>query len=302
LKDGAEASWLESFDGGRLRVMRFGLEGPRGTALIVPGWAEPSEKYAEVALDLADRGFTPIAYDPRGQGMSARCDQNDERGRLTNFSQLVKDLGAVTETLADGPLVILGHSMGGLTTLSWLAGGGKADAAVLSAPATRIFANGLNRFGVRALTRGLCLLGFRDLPLSKEGGMALAFEGNTLTSDEKRHAYLRDLLLTEEGLTLPRTNPSMVSAMHAEQKRLTSKGALDDMTVPTRIVSLPQDEWVDAGHHHEIAGASALIDLVEVPGSKHEILMEADDYRDAFWDAFDEHVDRYIPRSGNART
>ncbi|GGY44758.1 alpha/beta fold hydrolase [Parvularcula lutaonensis] len=297
MPEGVTAHAVKSEDGAIIRVLHFGGTGERGTVLCVPGWAEPAEKYGEVALDLIDRGFDVWCMDPRGQGLSQRLREDDARGRFDSFDKHIADLSAVVDYLDADRLVILAHSMGGLVTLSWLAEGGKADAVVLSAPATRIFPAMWQRAGVRALAGALCSVGLKDMPLSKEGGEAMEFEGNTLTSDPERHAILRDLLIADEALTLPRTTPAMVAAMHRQQARLHQEGALDKLSVPVLIVSLPDDTWVDSSDHENIRKlARDWITITEVPGSKHEILMERDEYRDAFWDAFDAHIAAHLPQ------
>lgn len=297
LPEGVRAEVIEGFDGAPIRVLHFGGSGERGLALCIPGWAEPAEKYGEVALDLIDRGFTVVSYDPRGQGLSCRFDRDaDPRGRIDDYGKHVKDLQAVIDHLKPERLTILAHSMGGLTALSWMAGGGRADAAVLSAPATQIFPTSFQRVGVRALARTLKAIGLGDMALSKEGGQALEFEGNTLTHDRQRHNIFRSLLLTDNDLTVPRTTANMVAALHKQQQDIHSREALANITVPTMIVSLPSDEWVDSGDHDNIVRRSGRLDMSTVEGARHEVLMEEDQYRDQFWDVFDLHTDRYVPR------
>jgi lysophospholipase len=301
IPDGAEASFFESFDGAPIRMVRFGGSGQRGTCLIVPGWTEPAEKYAEVALDLMDRDFEAVCIDPRGQGLSHRLSETDDRGRIDVFSKYVRDLEAAASRCGEGPLVLLGHSMGGLTALSYLCGGGRADCAVLSAPATRIFPKFWQRMGARAAVSFLCRLGLQDRPLSKAGGEAMEFDGNTLTSDRTRHAMLKGLLETSDDLALPPQTPAMVRALLRQQQWLEGDG-LDALGVPMTIVSAGEDSWVDSGHHQILAERSSLISLTVIEGAKHEILMERDELRDQFWDAFDRQIDAVLPLSSDART
>lgn len=292
----ARAEIIESFDGAQIRLIHYGAPGPRGTCVVVPGWTEPSEKYGEVALDLIDRGFSVVCYDPRGQGLSQRLTEEDGRGRIDDFSKHIKDLGAVVDHLNPERLVLLGHSMGGLTVLSYLAEGGRGDCAVLSAPATQIFPNVLQRMAVRGAARLFQRFGMGDRPLSPEGGQSMTFEGNTLTSDPDRHAILRDLLLAKEGLDLPRTSAVWIGAVHAQQNRLKQDGYLANISVPTVIASLPDDKIVDGGNHADIVRrSSAHVTAESIPGAMHEVLMEADEYRDHFWDIFDRHTAHYLP-------
>lgn len=296
IPDNATAEFVESFDGASIRLVHFGGSGTRGDILIIPGWAEPSEKYGEVALDLIDRGFRVHCMDPRGQGLSQRLTEADGRGRIDDCNKYVRDLTAVVERISPERLVLLGHSMGGLTVLSYLAQGGRADCAVLSAPATQIFPALWQRLGVRLVMHAMKALGMGDRPLSKEGGQAMSFEGNTLTTDPERHAFLRDLLLADDGLRLPRSNPEMVLAMDRQQRALVEDRKLRQLTVPVQIVSLLSDTWVNSKHHQRVAKESpGKIQVTDVPDAKHEVLMERDELRDQFWDAFDHHMDDYLP-------
>lgn len=295
LPDGTSAEWLGSHDGVRLRLMRFGGPGTRGTALIVPGWTEPCEKYAETALDLMDRGFSVVAFDPRGQGLSDRHTTGEERARVDDFAKHINDLDAVIKKVAAERLTIVAHSMGGLMALSWMARGGRADCAVLSAPATRIFKNPVVRIGSRWLAWALCKTGNQDMPMGKENGGAARFEGNDLTSDPERHRMLHDLAYANQGLDLPRPYPAFIGAMKAQQLALHGADALNALTVPTLIVGAGSDQIVDSTHYASLAARSPRIDHVQVDGSEHEILMERDELRDQFWDAFDAHTERYLP-------
>ncbi|MEO1657295.1 MAG: alpha/beta hydrolase [Pseudomonadota bacterium] len=296
MPEGTYAEWIESRDGAKIRVLRFGGSGERGTALVIPGWAEPAEKYGEVALDLIDRGFDVTCIDPRGQGLSQRLTDDDPRGRIDDMSKHVDDVDAVVEHLGAERLTIVTHSMGGLVGLSWLARGGKAEAAMLSAPATRIYSSPVMRGVIRGACGALIALGMGDQP-ARGANNAMTFEGNTLTSDIGRHAILRDLLIADEGLALPRPTFHFVEAMHKAQAALQKPGVIDGIDVPVLIVSARADTWVDATHHDALAAHHPQkFELVKVEGALHELFMEQDQYRDQFWDAFDRFADRYVPK------
>jgi lysophospholipase len=59
---GAEAHWLTTTDGVRLRAVTWPA-GDRGTAVILPGRTEFAEKYGRVAGRLVDRGFSVAVID-----------------------------------------------------------------------------------------------------------------------------------------------------------------------------------------------------------------------------------------------
>ena len=88
---------------------------PCGLVQLVHGWGEHGGRYAHVAAALVARGWAVVADDHLGHGRSG-----GERVLITDFDGVVADLRAVTDAARadapDGPLVLAGHSMGGLLT------------------------------------------------------------------------------------------------------------------------------------------------------------------------------------------
>ena len=88
--------------------------------LLVHGYAEHSGRYEEMAGWLAQRGCAVHAYDQRGHGRSqgVRC-------HVDRFEEFLDDLGVVLEAVRSDrpelPIHLIGHSMGGLVTLAFLA-------------------------------------------------------------------------------------------------------------------------------------------------------------------------------------
>jgi alpha-beta hydrolase superfamily lysophospholipase len=117
----------------------------RGTIVVVHGLGEHIGRYAHVAARLNANGWSVVGYDQRGHGASP-----GERGRLGADDDLLADLAAVLDTVrleTRGPLVLLGHSLGGLVVARFVAGGLEApkpawqrevDALVMSSPALDI--------------------------------------------------------------------------------------------------------------------------------------------------------------------
>lgn len=113
-------------DGHHLAVLDWPLPArlvPRAQVLIVHGLGEHAWRYDALASQLNDAGFSVRAYDQRGHGDSA-----GKRGCLPHSDTLLSDLGEVIDdtrtTLCarfNTPLVLLGHSMGGLVAALWLA-------------------------------------------------------------------------------------------------------------------------------------------------------------------------------------
>jgi alpha-beta hydrolase superfamily lysophospholipase len=88
---------------------------PQRIVVIVHGYAEHGGRYAHVAEDLATSGAVVCAPDHIGHGKS-----EGERALIVDFEKVVDDLhtlvGIVSREHPNLPIVMAGHSMGGLLT------------------------------------------------------------------------------------------------------------------------------------------------------------------------------------------
>lgn len=125
----------------------------RATVLIVHGLGEHSGRYEHVAQRLRSWGFAVAGYDHRGHGRS-----QGPRGGLRHAHDMLSDLAAVVDHLrAHGaaPLILLGHSMGGLVVGRFVADALRpVDGLVMSSPALDIGLSTLNR-GLLAASHAL---------------------------------------------------------------------------------------------------------------------------------------------------
>jgi len=125
-------------DGVELRTYQWPAVGaPRAHLLLVHGIAEHAGRYGHVGTQLANAGIATHAYDQRGFGRSG-----GHRAYVDRWSQFhddVEDRLAEVRSAAGGlPVVLYGHSMGGLIALGYaLADPPRPlpDLLVLSAPA-----------------------------------------------------------------------------------------------------------------------------------------------------------------------
>lgn len=113
-------------DGLTLQRRRWPVERARGTVLLVHGVAEHSGRYEHVADYLNKLGWAVESYDQRGHGLS-----QGERGRLVQDDDLVHDLDVFVRTVQQAqpaaPLLLMGHSLGGLVVSAYVAGFGQAQ-------------------------------------------------------------------------------------------------------------------------------------------------------------------------------
>jgi acylglycerol lipase len=108
--------------------------GPWAHVLLVHGLGEHSGRYEQVGERLANAGLAVHAYDHRGYGGSG-----GRRGHVDRWVELHHDLAAqqaaVRAESGGRPVVVYGHSMGGLIVAGYcLSGYAPADLLVLSAP------------------------------------------------------------------------------------------------------------------------------------------------------------------------
>jgi alpha-beta hydrolase superfamily lysophospholipase len=123
----------------------------RGQIVLVHGLGEHMGRYAHVIKRLNDWGFAVRSYDHYGHGKSS-----GERGCLASPHRLLDDLGMViddtrkkmaTQSTANVPLILLGHSMGGLVAARFVSLNMRpVDALVLSSPALGAKLSGFQKF------------------------------------------------------------------------------------------------------------------------------------------------------------
>ena len=294
--DGAETFDFEADDRTRIRAAIFARPAARAGVVLLSGRSEFIEKYFEVVGDLHARGFSVATFDWRGQGLSARPLADSQKGHVGDFAAYRADLRRFVDEIArprlPGPLVLLTHSMGGAPALQLLADGYDAfEAAVLCAPMTRLFADPVKRAYARVVANVLSALGAsrRSIPGAKEH--SLEFRGNVLTSDPQRHARFRDLQSAAPNAVIREPTFGWLKAATDAMADLRRPGRFARMKTPTRIISAEHDYLVDSSDHLRLAAASDMIDCVTIKGALHEIMMETDQYRAAFWSAFDAFVE-----------
>ena len=160
----------------------------RGVVLLVHGLGEHIGRYQELADQLNAWGFAVRGYDQHGHGHSAGA-----RGALPEDDRLLTDLAAViddTHRRMDGrlPLIVLGHSMGGLVAARGVSLAlRRVDALVLSSPALDVGKGAPLRALVRVLARvapGLRLgNGIDARRLSHDAAAVQAYQADPLVHD-----------------------------------------------------------------------------------------------------------------------
>ena len=249
-------------DGIRLSFRSWLPASERAVVLIVHGLCEHSGRYAHVAAHLAALHYACYALDCRGHGQSG-----GRRAHVHRFDDYIADVAAMRAHLHSVhpgvPLVLLGHSQGGLIVLL----------AALTAPA-----------GVAAVIATSPFLGIHPAsrpsaaraPPRRRGGPALpppprasGLDTSMLSRDpDVVAAYVADPLVTSKVSARWFTE---IGAAHARALALAPT-----LTVPTLVMQAGADRLVDPGATRRWveAAPAGLVEYVEWDGFYHEILNE----------------------------
>jgi len=113
-------------------------ESPRAVVLLAHGYGEHVGRYGHVVEHFVERDFAVVGLDHRGHGRS-----RGQRGHCRDFRELTADLKTLADVAGSRwpglPQVLLGHSMGGLIGVLFLAEHpDTVVAAAVTAPALRV--------------------------------------------------------------------------------------------------------------------------------------------------------------------
>jgi alpha-beta hydrolase superfamily lysophospholipase len=252
---------------GRVRVRRWPVENPARLVVLVHGYGEHIGRYEHVAQALAERGAAVVGPDHVGHGRS-----DGERALVEDFEAVVDDLRRVVEDArGDLPVVMVGHSMGGLIATRY-AQRHREDLAglVLSGPA----------IGLAPLFEGW---------LAAPEPPSDPIDGAVLSRDPAvGEAYIADPLVWHGGWK----RPTLAAFVAADEAIVAGPGFGD---LPLLYVHGADDQLVPAALARplveRVAGPDS--DLRLIDGARHEVFNELDqDETIALVAAFAERVTR----------
>lgn len=284
------AHWVRAADGLRLRIAHWPAQAAQGTVFLLPGRTEYIEKYGLAATDLTARGFSVVAIDWRGQGLSDHVHADHARGHILRFSDFQHDLDAL---LAAGaalglpqPWGLLAHSMAGAIALRRLMGTHPFAAAAFTAPMWGIALPRWLRPASLPLARA-----FDGRPLAQNyvpgSGPApyvlrTAFLDNLLTTDAAMWAYLVEQAAGEPGFVLGGPSVNWVAESLLECRAL---AAQPSPALPCLTALGSAERVVDAAAIRERMGRWPGGRLMDFAGARHEVMMERAEARARFFDA-----------------
>lgn len=300
---GGQEGWLTANDGARIRFASWQTPQatPVGTVLYFNGRTEFIERNLETVEALLERGLDVWTLDWRGQGLSHRALANQHKGHIDDYRQHLDDLSLLFREHLDaavrGPLLLLAHSMGGQIGLRALqAERQRFAAAVFSAPLIGLALKPGPQTWTTPLVGllgSLPLLRHRYIPAGGDYGLRQQiFRGNVLTHCEARfrrgHGYVRE----RPDLALGSPTLGWLGATLRSMDKIRNIERTWPIETPTLLVSGAADRVVSTAAHHRFCAARPQSrKLVSVEGALHELLIETDAHRQAFWQAFDGFVE-----------
>jgi len=260
-------STFTASDGENLAVQDWPLaEGRvlRAAVLLVHGLGEHAGRYDALARRLNGWGFAVRGYDQYGHGESG-----GPRGGLSSDTRLLDDLADLVESTRarfprDTPLILLGHSMGGLVAAQFVARyASRVDGLVLSSPALDA--------GLGPVQKLLLAVLPRWLPNLRVGN---GLQPKYLSHDpEVVRAYLADPLVHDRiSARLARFIAHGGPAVVAQAAR---------WRVPSLLMYAGDDRLVQpAGSRAFAAAAPSCVESTEFPALYHELFNEPFTERD----------------------
>lgn len=233
-----------------------GPERERAAMVLVHGLGEHVGRYEALAMRLAAEGYAVHGYDQRGHGRAEGA-----RAQVDRFEQLVDDLGEVVARVRadhpDLPLVLFGHSLGGVVALRAAQTGVVApDVLVLSSPALDVSG------GAPGWLQGLMarLAGpFPGLPTRPVDVPALSRDPAVVAAYRDDPAVFHGPVKARMATELVRAGKAALSAAGADRDRRAEP--------PVLIVHGKRDRIADPGAsaalHRSLAGRDATLELYD---------------------------------------
>jgi alpha-beta hydrolase superfamily lysophospholipase len=232
----------------------------RGVVVLVHGLGEHAGRYGRVADHLNSWGFAVRGYDQFGHGESS-----GPRGGLPSPLRLLEDLVDVVEATRQRiepgvPLIVLGHSLGGLVAASAVARGMQVDGLVLSSPALATRLGPVQKILLATIPR-----------LAPTLAVGNGLDPDFLSHDPRVVAAYRD-----DPLVHDRISGRLAAFIPAAGAQVLARAA--QWSVPTLLMYAGADRLVDPRGSRDFAAAAPapLVTSRCFDGLYHEIFNEID--------------------------
>ncbi|MDV3219796.1 alpha/beta fold hydrolase [Intrasporangium sp.] len=244
------------------------------TLVLAHGWTLSHRTWTPVVEALADDPVRIVSWDQRGHGGSRKALVRKE-ARTISIDHLGRDLATVVDTVvpAESPLVLGGHSMGGMTVLSYAAQFPSVVKARVRGVALVSTASHAIPMGARPGETRLMRLLARGLPVIGGPVIRPRSQRAFLFGDVADPRHVKDTVWQ-----VAHTPLTTIGAFYGAISRLdvrTAFAALED--VPVTVLVGSRDKLTPPALSHAIGEGLPHATLKEIPGAGHMLTYEATD-------------------------
>ena len=266
----------------------------KGTILLQQGHNEFIEKYFEVIQEFLNREFIVICFDWRGQGLSDRMIDNQNKAYIKSFKKHDNDLNEILSNIIEPylpqPLIGIGHSMGGCLMLSGFYNNiEKFNLGILSAPMLGF----RNEKFLRSVSSVMNIFA-KDTDYligSKPNmGQETPYEKNDLTTDRFRYKRTQSLVRIQPNLRLWGVTNAFAKAVNERFKIIRQEGWVEKIDTKILVLNNLKDRVVDAKKIETTSLRLPNKEIVTFPDTEHEIFMEKDVHRKKMWQKIDTFI------------
>lgn len=261
---------------------------PSPAMIICNGRVESYLKYAELAVELFDQGYSVYMLDHRGQGLSGRITRDYHQGHVIDFDNYIKDLelfiANVVAPNQHSQHLLLGHSMGGAIATRYIeTRSHNIDKLILASPMFGIvlpMPTAVTKFFIKTIKYYAAK--FSAEPTYVPGGRPYSerpFENNVLTQCRRRYKLLRAVYQDHPEIQLGApTNHWLAEAISGAALCIEQAHHIN---IPTLLLQAGSDTIVKNRDQEAFARqmAPGLIEVVRIEGARHELFFELDCYR-----------------------
>ncbi len=293
-------------DGVLLHVETDGPDDAALTVVLVHGFAASMDQMAQQRATLA-RHARVVALDLRGHGHSGW-----RAPRRVDVDRLARDLTAVVESRTRGPVVLVGHSLGGMAVMALarsrpdLVGSVVAGVALLSTSsgglARTVLPGPVADIATRTgLAHAVLLAAWLLAPLADAArpfrrSWGRRWLARRLVADPGRHPDV-PATMADVRSGLPRANTVAFYPGIVDHDGTAGLELLRD--VPSLVLTGTEDRTIPAEHSRRIADAlGGRTTLVHVPGAGHMVTVTHPEPVGRELVALLQRVERALPRAG----
>jgi lysophospholipase len=117
--------------------------------------------------------------------------------------------------------------------------------------------------------------------------LAREFHSNFVTHDERRYRFTEDWFAADPRLALGGPTIGWARQAVRSMTAVLAPGYLERIELPLLLLSAGEDRLIDPKTHGPVAARLRRSEHLEIAEARHEIIMETDDIRAGFWQAFD---------------